>query len=152
MAPEVLAQLRAREMEISRRWEILLRVEPVSGPLANPDALTHLIPRTLADLWTSLAAGTATSATIAAARSRRLPDCECGNNPYLAYFIAAEQALLEALILVQASRGAPGNHELEAAEVIDAVRTRAKDEIDAFCGVCLHRCRGEKCRQLEPAV
>jgi hypothetical protein len=55
MTPELRQELRARSAPIRERWETLLRIERVSGPLANPDALVHLIPHSLERLFKMLA-------------------------------------------------------------------------------------------------
>jgi len=39
MGPKFLQLLLARSAMIRTKWEALLRVERVSGPLANPDVL-----------------------------------------------------------------------------------------------------------------
>ncbi len=148
MRPETLKRMRARQDDIQRRWEILLRVEPVSGPLANPDALMHLIPETMAQTFASVEGPSDGSGSIAAARADELPGCRCGNNPYLAYFLAAEQALTEALIHVQAELPAEDRTERDVSQLIGSIRHQARAEIDAFCGLCLHRCQSNKCRQL----
>lgn len=146
MFPPTLEALRARQAEIQRRWEILLRIEPVTGPLANPDALIHLIPETLEQIWRELAGGATTGRSIAEVRADLLPACECGNNPYLAYFTAGEQAVLETLILIQVELPAGPERGTDAADLIEVVRRLARLEIDAFCGLCLNRCQTEECR------
>jgi hypothetical protein len=148
MRSETLKRLRARRDDIQRRWEILLRVEPVSGPLANPDALMHLIPETMAQTFASVEAPSDDAPSIAAARAESLPGCHCGNNPYLAYFLAAEQALVEALIHVQAELPAADRTERDISQLIVSIRRQARTEIDAFCGLCLHRCQTGKCRHV----
>ena len=148
MQIEVIAGLRQRAAEIQRRWEILLRVEPVSGPLANPDALKHLIPLSLERVWSALERGAESMQSIAAARAATLPQCRCGNNPYLAYFTAAEQAMLEALIHLQVESPGSLRREADLVEMVAAIRGQAREEIDTFCGVCLHRCQVQECRHL----
>lgn len=148
MRPEALKRLCARKDEIQRRWEILLRVEPVSGPLANPDALMHLIPETMVRTFESVVEPSDGTVSMAEARAETLPGCLCGNNPYLAYFLAAEQALTEALIHVQADLPAEERSERDVAQLVVSIRRQARAEIEAFCGLCLHRCQTAKCRQL----
>ena len=145
--PERLQSLQTRAPSIRGRWEILLHVEPVNGPLANPDALTHLIPQTLEQVFTLLAKPARAPVSVAAAKAC-VPRCECGHNPYLAYFLAAEQVLVEAIVLLEAELSASARRQSDVAEVMLAVRKIARLEIDTFCGACVHRCGDAKCRHL----
>jgi hypothetical protein len=141
----VLQQLQLDSAAIHVRWEALLRIEPVSGPLANPDALARLIPESLAEIFTLLGASSAEGLSLGGMKVDRLPPCDCGHNPYLAYFVAAEQAFVEALILVQVKLPPDLHRESDIAQVIRAVRELARSEIDTFCGICTHRCVDPKC-------
>lgn len=152
MAPDLVQQLRQSAADIRRRWEALLRIERVSGPLANPDALVHLIPDTLAEIFVGLAHGTRRPITFIDAMAERLPTCECGNNPYLAYFVAGEQALVESVVLLQAKLPVAYRRESDVAEAIHIVRALARVEIDNFCGVCAHRGCVKGCRHRLPQV
>lgn len=138
MTPDLLENLRANTAKIRDRWEALLRVERVNGPLANPDALVHLIPQTLGSVLSSLIRKPRAKASFEAAMSERLPICDCGCNPYLAYFTAGEQALVETVVLLQAEQPTNGHSETDVAQVICAIRSLARSEIDTFCGVCTH--------------
>lgn len=124
-----------------------MRIEPVRTPLANPDALVHLIRTTVSEILRAVAklpAGPARS--LKSVQSVRLPTCECGNNPYLAYFIAGEQAMVETLVLLQAELPPSDRLEADVADVIHVVRETARGEIEAFCGLCTHRCAVPQCR------
>ncbi len=151
MSPERLRDLRTRSPVIRQRWETLLRVEPINGPLANPDALAHLIPQTLEQVFVLLAKQARAPISVMAAKAC-VPRCECGHNPYLAYFVAAEQALVEAVVLLEAELPAKDRRPGEVAEMMLAVRRLARREIDTFCGACVHRCVDAKCRHLETAA
>jgi hypothetical protein len=141
MQAELLAALRARRAEIRARWAELLKVEPVNTPLAQPDALAHLIDWTLEEIYRGLLHATPRRRHGNVVPGHFRPDCPCGRNPLLAYFAIAEQALQEALILVQA--GLPHLDPLErdaAMEELNLVlRHVARREIETFCGVCQHR-------------
>jgi hypothetical protein len=145
MSPERLRAMRERGVSLRERWETLLRIEPVSGPLANPEALVHLIPQTLEQVFVMLAKPVRTPVSIMAARAC-VPKCGCGRNPYHSYFVAAEQALTEAVVLLQAALPASERSQSDVAEVMFAVRKLARLEIDTFCGACQHRCLDAKCR------
>jgi hypothetical protein len=146
----ILEQLRARGPAIHVRWESLLRVEPVTTPLANPDTLTRLIPDTVAKIFATLAKPTRQRFSLVAETMHRLPACECGNNPYLALYVAAEQAFVEALVLLQAEQPVHRS-ESDVAEVVRAVRKLARDEIDTFCGVCTRHGTALHCRHTAAA-
>lgn len=147
MTPEILHQLRARGPSIHVRWETLLRIEPVNGPLANPDAMARLIPETLAQILTELARSSS-PVSLRSARGAQLPACNCGHNPYLAFFVAGEQALVETVVIAQSENPLMRRHESDVAEVIHLVRSMARDEIDTFCGICTHRGSDANCRHV----
>jgi hypothetical protein len=145
MTPEFLSHLRARSAGIQDRWRTLLHIEPVSGPLANPAALQYMIP----EAWDRLLAGIEeprrTPLSLRAARAP-LPSCNCGNNPYRAFFIAGEQAVAEAAVLIQAEQPAAQRSPGDLAEVIFAVRSLARTDIDTFCSACAHKGKARNCR------
>lgn len=120
----------------------MLHAEPVTTPLAYPDALVHLLDWTLEAIFRELAT------TAARRRTGRRPtmtdyrpDCPCGRNPLLTYFVAGEQAMREALVLAQASSLHIDPVERDAAldDLNLAIRHIARREIEAFCGVCQFR-------------
>lgn len=151
MAPLFLKELKARSAIIRGRWEALLRVEGVPSPLANPDMLVHLIPESLAEVFRLVAYNPTSARTVEEAKADRLPPCDCGNNPYLAYFLAGEQALSESVILLQSEQPRLGAKETDLAEVIGAVRDLARAEIDTFCGICTHHGTAPRCRHAAAA-
>lgn len=138
MSPLLLQRLRADGAAIHVRWETLLRMEPVSGPLALPDALVRLIPDSLARVFEQLDGEVAQTLLLSDLTEDRLPPCDCGYNPFLAYYVAGERAFIEAVVLLQSDEPANRN-ESDLAEVIRAVRRLAIDEIETFCGICAHR-------------
>lgn len=140
MQPLLLGALRAQQPQIRARWTALLHVEPVSTPLANPDALVHLIDWSLQEIFRALAA-TAFSRGPERSRSESAPLCPCGRNPLLAYYGAGEQAMREALILAQFASPHLDPVERDAAlvELNTRLREISRREIESFCGVCQHR-------------
>jgi hypothetical protein len=139
MDERMLQALEAQRMELHQRWEALLRVEPVNTPLGQPEALKHMIDFTLGTLFSNLRAahkGRRVYRSVTACASDRTL-CPCGKNPLLAYFVAGEQALLETLILIQASL--PECAETRAAAVQDLKQAMAQvayREIETFCAMC----------------
>jgi hypothetical protein len=148
MHDRMLALLRDHIPQIRHRWEILLRVEPVSGPLANPDALQYLIPTSIKQVLDRLTLGL----DDACGDPVRLPGCECGNNPYRAYFAAGEQAFAETMVLIQVRQAPAERSKGDFTQVVSAVRRLARQEIDGFCEMCLHRGHAPRCRHAPLAV
>lgn len=141
MEPDQLDALRARRPDLRARWAEMLRVEPVSTPLANPGALVHLIDWTLEEIFRDLAAAPAPAPAAEDDTASGKPQCPCGRNPLLAYFAAAERVLREGLILSQAAlpRLDPTARDAALAELNHILRTIAQREIESFCAVCVHR-------------
>ncbi len=146
MNAALIAALRARIPAIRDRWAALLRIERVDSPLAHPDALAYLMPSTIDQVLTALAETRSPALTLAAAQALPKPDCRCVHNPYVPYFRAGEQALIEALVFAQAERGGLQTRDAELAAVIAALRRIAHEEVETFCAVCSHRCTAGDCR------
>jgi hypothetical protein len=147
--------LKARRQQIRRKWEALLRLDPSAGPLSDPDNLVHLIDWTLDEVLheiqrrkTSRRDETPPSA-IAALRS----ECHCGHNPLFNHFAAGEQALLEALIHVQADNPTvdPLNRSTAVTELYVAIRAIAKREFELLCSMCANHPR-QKTNAPQPNV
>ncbi len=142
MQESLLNSLCAQRSAIHARWDALLRTERVTSPLAYPDALVHLIEWALDQIFTSLRDPVMVRrAEHAGGRSMARPECPCGRSPLLAFFLAGEQALLEALVLQQAAHMPIDPRERDASlnELYYVLRTMARREVDAFCSVCQHR-------------
>lgn len=142
MQENLVHALRSQLPQIRARWEALLHAEPVNTPLANPDALVHLLDWTMAEIFRALT--TLASRRRAPRRGPLVeyrPECPCGRNPLLAYFAAGEQAMREALILAQAATPAldPIQRDASLEELNLVLHHIARREIEAFCGVCQHR-------------
>lgn len=137
----VLCQMRARRASIHSSWVALLGIEPVATPLAEPQVLVHQFDFTLNRIFEALkqpAEGPCPGAF----------HCPCGLSPFLAYYRAAEQALLEALVLVHAQQMPESNVAERAQDVADlktAVRSIGGEEIALFGSVCRLRKKNESC-------
>lgn len=144
MQADLIAALAARRPGIRMRWEALLRANRACSPLADPDALVHLIDWTLAEFERAVR-GLPTRRRALRPLGRAELDCPCGHNPLLVYFAAGEQALQESLVLAQADR--PGLNALqrdaELHELNLALRHIARREISSFCALC--QLRGREC-------
>jgi hypothetical protein len=146
MSPDILKELCDRQAAIRDRWERLLRLEPVRSALALPDTLVHLIPESMGTIFRMLAKRRESPITLEAARAIPLPICGCSRNPYLAYFTAGEQAIVEEIVLIQSSHPTASHSPQEIATAIRATRRLAASEIDTFCSVCVHRAESTGCR------
>ena len=125
--------LDSRREEIRYRWEVLLRIERVVSPLGDPDTLVYLIDFTLNQILQALREGASRPVPQDALRS-----CDCHHNPFLGYFRAGRQALMEGLILAQA-RLAPldaASRDGSLAQLRDTVEALAHREITTFCSLC----------------
>ena len=135
MDERMLDALTTQRPDIHRRWETLLRVEPVNSPLGDPESLKHMIDYTLDTLFAALKTQKPHRSHSSCAAKRAL--CKCGRNPLLAYFIAGEQALLETLILAQTTRpDSSENRAAEALELKESLAYVAHREIETFCALC----------------
>ncbi|HTO02391.1 MAG TPA: hypothetical protein VL069_01755 [Opitutus sp.] len=145
MQETMVRSLRSRLPDIRARWEALLHAEPVKTPLAYPDSLVHLLDWTLEEIFHGLAAlPVRRRLTRKPPGPRDQPICPCGRNPLLTYFAAGEQAMREALVLVQAASPLLDPLERDAAlNELDLVFQHiARREIESFCGVCQYRGAG----------
>lgn len=157
MQESLVNALRFRSPQIRERWAALLHAEPVTTPLANPHALVHLIDWTLNEIFQSL-----TSHASRRRFNRRIASATpgqecCGKNPLLAHFAAGEQAMREALVLVQAATPVldPIERDASLEELNQALSDVARHEIEAFCGICQHRSNANgapRCTELSGAT
>jgi hypothetical protein len=138
MQDEFVRALIARRREIHARWEVLLRIERVNTPLANPDALVFMIDWTLDEVFNALRHAPAKRRQTAA---HDRPECPCGRNPLLVYFSAGCQALEEALVLVQAETPGldPDERDSGFASLKLVMREISRREIESFCAICQYR-------------
>jgi len=126
-----LSALQAHRPTLHVKWEARLRAAPVTSPLANPDALVHLMVWTLDQVFRELTPGSTRRKSALPPR----PPCPCGLNPLIAYFATAKTSLHEALEVC--SGGGPINPaDAEAMEL--ALEIVARREIATFCTLCLH--------------
>ncbi len=127
---------------LRQRWESLLRAQPPTSPLANPDALVFLMEWTLDRLFEDLR--NAPSRRRPAARTgvalSEPPPCPCGLNPLIAYFQTAEKALEEIYCpdILATDRFTTLEREAALMELKLVLRGVARREIESFCAVCLH--------------
>ena len=140
MHDKLLRTLQELRPTVLERWETLLRAEPVTSPLANPDALVYLMNWTL-DRFATALRGPLSRRRIADHGSNKPKYieesrlCACKMNPLLAYFATAEQALIQAILpMLQ-----PRERESVLSAVRLAMQAVAKREIDTFCAVCQRR-------------
>lgn len=130
-----LQALRARADSIQENWQRLLRGEKAQTALADPDTLVHYIPDAMDRVFEQLEEyRRGNKPAVVVPR----PPCSCGRNPFLAFYVAGEQVMMEALVLVQAAAGATRNAARDAAVLQAAFRRLAVGEIEGFCGVCTH--------------
>jgi hypothetical protein len=135
MQSDLSRVLATRRSQLRQRWELRLRAERMSSPLANPDALIHLMDWTLDRIFAQL-----NSPQGRTEARHRAAHCACGLNPLLVYFAIAEAVLVEALHTEQV-RHRPEfalQYDSELARLKQAIVQVANREIAAFCAVCQH--------------
>jgi len=137
MQEAFIRTLSARRAQIRARWEAFLRIERVNTPLANPDTLIYLFDQTLDEVFAALRHPPARHSAVA-------PEHPSEKNPLMAYFVAGEQALLEALILAQADSRElnPVERDADLAELKGVVRTIARRDIGSLEGLSRSRKSG----------
>ena len=135
MSPGTTNALDAQRAEIKARWVALLHIEPVNTPLANPDMLVFLIDDTLTAVFNALREPPRTR------KRPKPPGCACGRNPFMAYYAAGRQSLLEALVLAQSKFPGldPAVRDRDAHVLEHIIRTVIGSEIESFGTVCQHR-------------
>lgn len=121
MEPKSATTLARRRPELLAEWKLQLRSAPVVSALALPASLEYLMTRTLDDLAIHL--GLKTPATPV----DWPPRCGCGRNPFRAYYLTGESALINVL-------AAHSPASLERARA--AWQQIASAELGAFCGLC----------------
>lgn len=153
MEESLVQAMRARRPQIRERWEALLRVERASTALAHPDTLVHLLDWSLDEVLRTLPLRTLPLRSSGHAHASLRADCSCGRNPLLHFFIAGEQALLEALVVTQAElpRLDPIRRDRAVTELYLVVRGLARAEVSSFCSLCQHRATGQIAATLIPA-
>lgn len=143
MEPTLFRALQARRALIRQRWEVLLRQQHESSPLTNPDTLIHLIEWAIERIFMSLESKSSLRTRSRTPQSTLPGKCECGQNPLVAFYLCGEQAVQEALLLIQteiaSSENAVPITPKPATELYRVVRQLAVREMDSFCAVCRGR-------------
>lgn len=145
MRRQFLRQLLRLRPIVKTCWEVLLRDEPPSSALGNPDTLVFMMDGTLDAFYAAL--------------HSRMPQrwlalhpflcgklnetCPCGRNPLLAYYLSGEQAVLAiaAQALDKATAMPAAEQERLLAEVQVAFHYLAQRELQTFCDLCRGACR-----------
>lgn len=108
-----------------------MRLEPVSSPLGHPDTLVFGIRAAVDEILERFL-------NPVDQPCNGPVECRCGCNPLQAFFVAGEQAMLEALVLLQAeSQTIPAAERASTvAELRRAIRQVAHRETAAIAGLC----------------
>ena len=124
-------------------WEVLLRAEPPTSPLGNPDTLVFMMDRTLDAFF---AAALSPNPRRWLARYPLLckslnETCPCQRNPLLHYFVTGEQAILAIAGQALADSGAsPEDEEENLSRAQLAFHYLAQSELQTFCDLCRGKC------------
>ncbi len=119
---------------ILARWREQLRALPPSSALAAPELLTPLMAPALARLRHEAAA----SAQPALPAPGASPECRCGLNPLLAFYLTGEFAVFEVLWSQPDALAplAPDAREELCARLRAAWRRIAREGVETFCSLC----------------
>ncbi|MGH7997608.1 MAG: hypothetical protein ACREFX_14770 [Opitutaceae bacterium] len=141
MDASLLQELRDRRSSIRKVWLTLLRAGPVATPIGHLETLSHMIDRTLTEVFAELSRGAAASGAGPSHTYDEIRrECSCGRSPLLEYFLAGERAILEALVQVQAARARSdgAGNRTEVAELYLTLRGIARREVRTFCSICAY--------------
>jgi hypothetical protein len=145
MHESTLDALQQMRPSLRKRWEVLLRAEPVRSPLAAPESLVFLMDWTLNALFNALRSANARRRSKIRAGTDEIDvlacACECGLNPLLAYFMTAEKTLVEALFLADSPLPpmTAGERQACVTEIQLALHAIGRREIETFCALCQKR-------------
>jgi hypothetical protein len=146
MHDSFLHALQTQCSTLRQRWETLLRLERLSSPMAQPDALVYLMNWTLDSLFNELKNPRYRrhQPQVPSGGSRQA--CTCGKNPMLGYFSTGEQAIIEVLFVSNGELSALGPVERSSSlvDLKQAFEAVARREIDSFCAVCQTNTRRQK--------
>lgn len=124
-------------------WEVLLRAEPATSPLGNPDTLVFMMDRTLDTFFTSILSPSPRRwlARHPLLCSSLNDTCPCERNPLLRYFVSGEQALLAIAgqALTDAAAG-PEEEDRILSELQLTFHYLAQHELQTFCDLCRENC------------
>lgn len=146
MHDSFLRALLTQRPQLRRRWEELLRAERVTSGMANPDSLVYLMDWTLEQLMNELRQLRFRRHLDGTSIPSERQQCVCGMNPLLAYFSAAEQAVIEVLFLSTGELSQLSSIERSASleDLKRALHEVARRDIESFCAVCQSRERQTK--------
>ncbi len=142
MQETLVRALHARRGQIRQHWEALLRVERTTTPLAHPDSLVHLLDWAIDEIFCTLKPEANRQLDPAPPPATTVrTECACGRNPFLAFFIAGEQAMIEALVLGQTEIPALDavSRDSAVSELYAVLHQLRDQEIDSFCALCQYR-------------
>jgi hypothetical protein len=138
---QALAELRPM---IKTCWEVLLRAEPPTSALGNPDTLVFMMDGTLDTFVTAALSPTPRRwlARHPLLCSPLTDTCPCGRNPLLHYFVSGEQAILA--IAAKAAGDDPEMSPLARTRILSEVQLTfhflAQHELQNFCDLCRGPC------------
>ena len=134
MLEPLIRAMKFQRVPLCARWEALLRANPPSSPLANPEILVFKIPETCDQVLERMTLATEGNYYGGIFE----PNCGCGINPLLNYFSAGEKALEEAAL--RAIHTVPdmtmGDQRHAIEEMHQILRSLKVEEIALFCSVC----------------
>jgi hypothetical protein len=132
----LLRSLGVRQHKILHAWETLLREQKVTTPLAHTDILVHAMESTFAAVMENMLRGDVVVS--ASLDSEWPPSCACGKNPFLTYYLTAEDAFCNALVDLQDQMCQQDFRQraMELRRLRWVIRELARPDIEAFGSLC----------------
>ncbi|HEU5080038.1 MAG TPA: hypothetical protein VFT72_12565 [Opitutaceae bacterium] len=135
-----LHALKRRRALITQRWRNLLEQLPTRSALGKPELLAYMIDDTLDELFEPEAYQSEDfQGCIQPATTTHKPPthCRCGVNPYIAFFLAGEAAIVSVVRELVETRQLSEHGILFAeSELLFFLRVLAHRDINGFCEVC----------------
>jgi hypothetical protein len=125
-------------------WEVLLRAEPPTSALGNPDTLVFMMDQTLNAYFTALRSPTprrwlAHHPLLCGTLNET---CPCGRNPLLHYFVSGEEAVVAIAAKALGDQSDPPTLKEDRllSEVQLTFHYLAQHELQVFCDLCRGKC------------
>jgi len=127
-----LSECRSR---LAAAWTRAVLAAPRDNPLAVPETLVHLVEPALDQLVQRLFLGGATPPEGRVIRGRDTwpPQCACGRNPYLQFYVRGEEAMVVELTSLETFSAQ------QVTFMRDQFRIVALEDIRLFGGMCQMR-------------
>ncbi len=131
MQTSMIDRLKQARARIAAEWTQLVMSSSRDNPLAPPETMVHLVGPALDRLFERLSSVEVNPpGKVVRGANTWPPRCACGRNPYLQFYVAGEQALMDQL--PEEVMLAPRDID----QLRDQFRIVALEDIRLFGGMC----------------